>query len=115
MLELSQGVLMVFGMTSLYFDENCSVDVSDDTIALRGRFSYANLQSLEAILKKILLKDSEVRHIDFSALESFDSALVVLLCRLRAIVIKQQGPNTNWVLPNKLSELLVLYGLKEYF
>ena len=101
-------------MASIYFDDNCSIELDCSKLILRGRFGYKCLPPIESFLTKSLI-DKPIESIDFTKLESFDTSLVVLLCCLRAVMIKQNYLDVAWHMPKKLIELISLYGLQEYF
>ena len=101
-------------MASIYFDDNCSIELDCNTLIVRGRFGYNCLPPIERFLTKTLV-DKRIDSIDFTKLESFDTSLVVLLCCLRAVMIKQNYLDVAWRMPEKLKELVGLYGLQEYF
>lgn len=101
-------------MVSIYFDDNCSIELDCNKLIVRGSFGYNCLPFIERFLTKTLV-DQRIDSIDFTKLDFFDTSLVVLLCCLRAVMIKQNYLDVAWHMPEKLKKLISLYGLQEYF
>lgn len=102
-------------MTSLYFDECCSIDYHGETLSFHGNLGYANLPKIEKKLLLVIKSCTKIEAVDFSGLDAFDTALIVMLCRLRPIMLKHQEVQVVWIIPEKLDELLSLYGIHEFF
>lgn len=100
-------------MTSIYFDNNCSVEINNNSVFVRGRIFLSNLASLEPVF--LDLKKYSISQIDFTSVEEFDTAIVILLCRVRRFMLESDLSDVVWKFPEELGSLLKLYGVEGCF
>lgn len=102
-------------MTSVYFDHAGSLEIDGEKVIVRGCVFFSNLSVIEPTIINNLKNNKSLCVIDITNLEEFDTAVVILLCRIRRFVLKSNRSSIKWQFTDRLAGLLKLYGLEGSF